>query len=225
MVYLLQNPHTLKTYVGRTERGSRRIAEHFSALKHGRHINRKLQRAYDEDPRFEVATVHVSTRAEAINLEQSIIDRYWGSPLFLNLSADAEAGAYEFSEETRAKISAALRTRVVGPETRARMSLARTGQVMSEATREKCRNKEITPEFRLKMGEVMKGNAHRLGSPMTEKTREALLTANSKPVIAAGVLYDSHDLAAKAYGVTKSTVTNRVRSNNPFFADWKYPDR
>lgn len=126
-VYILHNPSTKETYVGS---GVLELREkrHFRNLENGRigattvkgkplrHQNRKLQAAYNRDPNFEFISIPVSTREEAFDFEQVIIDDFYGKPLFLNMSHDARAGAYNATEESKQKMSQAAKGKPKTPE-------------------------------------------------------------------------------------------------------------
>ena len=116
--YIIFNPLTDETYVGSGVENDRRI-KHFSLLEKGRteavdkhgkkvkHVNRKLQNAYNRDPdNWYYESVPMETREDAFDLEQAIIDEFHGkTPLLLNLSRDARTVNIDVTDETRQKIS------------------------------------------------------------------------------------------------------------------------
>lgn len=94
-VYLIQNDKTLETYVGSGILDKRKY-RHEKALSENKHINYKLQRAYNKDPNFDFVGIPVEepnlskeeNRKLALDLEQQIIDEYKDSNLLLNISLD-----------------------------------------------------------------------------------------------------------------------------------------
>jgi len=107
-VYTIYNPHTKVFYIGSGDRDTRKY-RHFNDLEKNKHGNRKFQKAYCDDDRFEFFWVPVSSRKEAYAFEQNLIDKFWGKKEFLNLSSlvcvsDGMKGQ-KHTEETKAKIS------------------------------------------------------------------------------------------------------------------------
>lgn len=61
------------------------------------------------------------------------------------------------------------------------------------------------------------------GRPKSQRMLDRVKEVNSKPVVAEGVEYASMTEAAKAHGVSVSTVGNRARSEK--FTEWYYLDK
>jgi group I intron endonuclease len=134
--YIYRQIGTGKEYVGSTVDGYSRFVKHTAALARGEHPNRNFQAAYDESPVFEVEMIQVPpnrSHEEQVSvvrqMEQTLIDQRQGSTLLLNISKDTRSFAkgLRFSEESRAKISKAMKERVVSQETRQRRSATMTG--------------------------------------------------------------------------------------------------
>lgn len=135
-VYLFAQPSSGKFYVGSTVNMYHRFIVHTSALERGEHGNRKLQRAFNKDPRFIVQFQPIPDRERHGDIikklreaEQTVIDRFQGNPNLLNIAKDTVAigKGYSPTEETRAKIAQSLRGRSVSVETRQRRSESMLG--------------------------------------------------------------------------------------------------
>jgi group I intron endonuclease len=135
------------------------------------------------------------------------------------------------SEETRKKISAAHKGKIVSPEARANMSAAQRG-------------KKHSAETKAKVSASLKGNTRNLGKKATEETKAKISAGgkgrvfsdehkakigatllgvkhhSSKQVTIDGRYYESALSAAKAENVVVSTVLSRVRSDNPKWSGW-----
>ena len=104
-VYLLHNPNTDETYVGSGIINERKNL-HFRDLKNNKHINKKLQNAFNKDPNFDFVCVETIDRNEAYEFEQSIIDEFKDSDLLLNIAHDVRgSGVPKHSEETKKLMS------------------------------------------------------------------------------------------------------------------------
>jgi hypothetical protein len=125
-VYTVYNPYTKVFYVGSGDRDTREY-RHFNDLEKNKHGNRKLQKAYCEDNRFEFFWVPVPSRKEAYAFEQNLIDHFWGKQGFLNLSSlvcvsDGMKGQ-KHTEETKTKISEKAREHWSNPKRREDLSI------------------------------------------------------------------------------------------------------
>lgn len=87
--YLIVHTNTRYVYVGSTGQPGIRFKSHFRDLKKGKHINYKLQKAYDEDPTFHTIVYKVKDRNKAFDLEQALINHYFEKKLTLNVSLTA----------------------------------------------------------------------------------------------------------------------------------------
>lgn len=104
-VYLLHNPNTDQTYVGSGIINDRRNL-HFRDLKNNKHVNKKLQEAFNKDPNFEFVSIETSDRDEAYDFEQEIIDQFKESDLLLNIVQDARGCGVPFhTEQTKQLMS------------------------------------------------------------------------------------------------------------------------
>ena len=104
-VYLLHNPNTDETYVGSGILNERKNL-HFRDLKNNKHVNKKLQKAFNKDPNFDFVSIETINREEAYDFEQSIIDEFKSSDLLLNIAQDVRgSGVPKHSDETKELMS------------------------------------------------------------------------------------------------------------------------
>lgn len=216
-VYLYKQVGTGKIYVGSTVNSYGRHICHTSALKRGSHVNRKFQKAFDENPHFEV---HFSELRDADHMtsdekiravrtmEQAALDGYEDKSKLLNLSTDAFAtGANRsVSEETREKIRQSMIGRYVSEETRRKRSQTLMGHKCTDETRQKIRQSRLTEEsLKLSMAHLKKASE-----------------VNQRPVFIDGVYYASLTKAANSLSLPVSTTRKRIYSANEKFKGWQY---
>lgn len=196
--YLLVHTNTRKVYVGSTNQPGLRFKTHFNKLKKQKHINYKLQKAYDEDPTFHTIVYKVATRAKAFDLEQALINYYLPKDLLLNISLSAR-----FS----------FRGLIITAEGRTRLSLARKGKRLKRSTRMKmsrAKRKKRYPE--------------RKGLPVhvnTAKKNRSRNKARSKSITIDAVVYSSVKAAARSLKLAKNTVKARLKSDKWSTWLWK----
>lgn len=159
-VYVIKNTANGKFYVGSAMDVDRRWRDHRYALRAGKHINVKLQRAwnkYGEEAFLFKILETVQDTERLLEREQEWLDLLEAVLVGYNISLSATAPNFGtvLSEEHRAKISASNmgrkqppsvgaavaernRTRVISAETRAKMGLAGKNRApISEETRAK----------------------------------------------------------------------------------------
>ncbi|MGQ3209526.1 GIY-YIG nuclease family protein [Shinella sp.] len=119
VIYAITNSHTGERYIGSTKNLSARKSHHFSNLKRGQHVNRKLQAAFDQYGKdaFSFDILETVENADIRDVEQRYLDTI---PAY-NISLDAKAPlkgrkgkshprfGTRMSEETRRKMSAGIR--------------------------------------------------------------------------------------------------------------------
>lgn len=168
-----------KCYIGSAVNYNKRRNIHLFHLKRGDHHSIILQRHFNkygiEDLQFSILLG--CDKEDLIKHEQYFIDSYnpyfnvckkAGSVLGRKMSDETKQKIRlsnlgkkhrEFSDETKKRISEALRRRPpISEETRNKLRIAQTGMKYSEETRRK-------------MGEKSKGNKHCLGHKHTEETK------------------------------------------------------
>jgi hypothetical protein len=124
---------------------------------------------------------------EAKNIEILLIEKYGRKDLGLgNLvnMTDGGEGALGLicSEETRQKMSEALKGRTFSEETRQKISEALKGNTLSEETRQKLsealKGRTFSEESKQKMSEAMKGNTNMFGKTHSEETKQKMSEAH-----------------------------------------------
>lgn len=87
--YIIHHPETQMSYVGSSGNVYVRIVMHRSELRLGQHMNGKLQAAYDKDPNVTFVCFKATSRKEAYDIEQRLLDKNWSSSRLCNSSSDA----------------------------------------------------------------------------------------------------------------------------------------
>jgi len=185
-VYKITCQETGEYYYGkRSCRGSWK--EDTSYMGSGQLLSYK-RKAHPEYQWTKEVLLLLDSAEEALEYERIAVgERYIGGSeydgLCLNLCAGGKGSAgHTKSEETRARMSEALRGRTKSEETRARMSAAKKGHTVSEETRQRIaegnKGKTHTEAARAKIGAASKGNKHALGCVRSEETRQRMSAAN-----------------------------------------------
>lgn len=135
-LYSITHTASRTVYFGQAQDISKRWGEHRRDLKHGRHSNPRLQRAWDKygSDAFEFAVVQECAVADLNDAEQRLLDEYVGTPLCYNIARWARAPwrGMKHTAETRRRMSEVKRGKSLSDETRRRMSEVRRGRVPSE---------------------------------------------------------------------------------------------
>lgn len=108
-IYRILNSVDGKFYIGSTDKGNRRYAQHFHDLQANKHDNKRLQNAFNKYSVnvfiFEILEpLDSNDKSKLVSLEQVYIDWFNVSRTGYNISGIASRP--EMHEETRAKISA-----------------------------------------------------------------------------------------------------------------------
>ncbi len=202
-IYIILNTKNNKVYIGQTKDFRKRWQQHKRLLSRGCHDNAYLQAAWNKygAAAFRFKKLEYCPVEELNQREQHYLQRYVRTTNCYNISLDAQAPTrgHKLSEETRRKISQALknpseevrRNRREGAkdrksptpfteEHRRKMSQAAKGKKhppMSEETRRKVSESKkgtiITEEQRVKMSAALKGHL------VSDETREKLRKASS----------------------------------------------
>lgn len=213
-VYFMEHLDSGKLYVGSTVNLYGRLVKHTSALKRGEHVNKKLQNAFNESPHFEIRFARLPTDVgdkdvqQAVReQEQVVLNNHRNNPKLLNIATDAFAcgAGVNASEETRAKISAAMKGRYVSPETRQRRSESLKGHICSEETKEKIRQAKVGIKQ----------------SPEQVEKSKAAAMLRARPVQVGDVIYPTVKDAAEAHGIAANSACKRAAKNT---FGWKYAD-
>lgn len=192
-VYYIRNAVSARLYIGSGWSMRARVRNHRHLLRNGRHPNRYLQHAYDRygEDAFEIGVVQVlqgSTQAERLAIEEK-----WMTKLGTlaetgggyNLSFPTNDTGRSMSNESRAKISAAMKGR---PQTDAareslrRAAQKRVGVPLSEETKAHMsaaqRGRTFSDEARARMSETRKGRpSPQKGKTMSDEARANMSAA------------------------------------------------
>lgn len=120
-----------RVYVGGSVGVSARLRLHRSNLNRGKHNNRLLQAAWSEmgEDAFTFSVLGVVTPDNLLSAEQRHMDAISQSRAMFNLSPTAGSlSGLKFSEESRARVSAANKRRVVTSATKAKLSACKSGE-------------------------------------------------------------------------------------------------
>lgn len=180
-VYIVEIPGSPYIYIGSTGNLNQRKRQHRSELNRGIHSNQKLQLLYSpkNGVDFKVAQ-RTQTREAALALEQELLDQHKNNPFCLNIATNARVPAAGMirSDETRAKISQALKGRRPTEESKEKMRQAQIGRTHSKETKQR-------------MSESHKGTTHsedtkqqmskaRKGILRSEETKQRMRTPRSE---------------------------------------------
>ena len=179
-IYRITHKASGITYVGSTENVERRWGEHKARLRHGRHSNEYLQRAFDKygEDAFGWAVLEEGVANETlIAREQYWLDTYRKHSEVYNIGecADNAQRGHALTEEHRRKIGEALRGHVVSEETRRKMSAANKGVNNPNW------GKRFTAAHRQKISAANKGNQYALGHKQTAEHKRKIGEAHAKP--------------------------------------------
>jgi group I intron endonuclease len=169
-IYKITNTVNGKVYIGSAANLVKRRMTHFSSLKHGRHKNSKLQRAYDKYGKesFEFSVVLYCDIHNLLMYEQIVIDFFDAPNLGYNIKPIAGSTiGYRHSYESRKKMKAAWVGRVVPQHTeeqKQKISASKKGK----------KRKPFSEEARKNMSAAHIGKKRR---PLSEETKKKISEA------------------------------------------------
>lgn len=138
-VYRIRNIETGDSYIGSTIDIESRLVDHRWYLERDRHINARLQNAWNKygSNAFVFEVVTEVKRSMLLIVEQEYIDREWGTLYNLARHAGAPMRDRQHSDKTRQQMSVDRRGRTKSPETRQRMteSHKKFPRIVSDETR------------------------------------------------------------------------------------------
>lgn len=232
-VYALTHLSSKKIYVGSSGNIGYRLHAHNRHLKKGTHPNRCLQRAYNENDEMKTLVIITSTRNEAYDLEQQMIDQYKPLGLLFNRATDARRSGKNFrhSPETIEKLRQNSTGRKLSEEAKKLIGLASKGRSLglkrSIETKAKMstaqKGRKATPETLKKMSLARTGMKHvQRWSEEAKERASKRVEVLKKSIRVDGVPYDSITAAAKHFGKSRRVVADRVNSTTARFKNWEY---
>lgn len=168
-IYRIINNANGRVYVGSAVNLERRRWDHFKSLKGGYHRNRFMQRAWDKygEDQFSFEVIeYVDDKELLIEREQLHLDQLSfevGDPnkCYNICSVAGSLLGTKRTAESRAKMSAAAMGRVISEEHRAKLSAIHKGRVKSAETRAKLsaarKGRKMSAEFCRKISEAKRG--------------------------------------------------------------------
>jgi group I intron endonuclease len=150
-------------YIGRSSDIDGRCKGHERGLRNGNHPNPHMQAVFNKHGSFRYEVLETAGEAEAINIEQGLIDKHLSDPLCMNICDSAEIPTRKGLRNTpehNAKISAAHKGRTYSEETLANMSEGQKRRFAggwSPELRESMMASRDTPEYRAKISAALTG--------------------------------------------------------------------
>src|ERR1035437_1634003 len=206
--YALLHPKTEKVYVGSTENLYVRINKHKTSLLAGEHKNKNVQKAFNEDTRFDIAFVKTKTVDEAIELEQKLLDTFMPTGLLLNVSPDARipCKGIKLSEEAKEHLRQKTIEQFSSIEAREKHSLISKELWKDQEYKAKQKSRIYTIEQNENNSVVIK---EKWKDPVY---RQTMSEARKNPVSIDGIIYNTPALAAKSLNIDPSTIHYRLKN-------------
>lgn len=169
-IYKITNINNSKVYFGSAKNLNRRLSEHKRKLLQNRHSNIHLQRDYNKHglSSFTFEVIIYCEETDLLFYEQRFLDKYWdNSRTCYNIAKDAKAAmlGLRHSETTKAKFR--LRKPAHSDETKKKIAATEKGKIVSEETRKKIstsglgrKRKPFTKETKQKMALARTGKTH-----------------------------------------------------------------
>lgn len=163
-IYAIWDDVTGRVYVGSSVHIPTRKSAHFTNLQRGTHANAHLQNAYKSygESAFTFTVIEPCQTEKLIEREQFWIDEFKLTHTLYNLSPTAgNQLGIKRSEETKRRMSEALRGRRLSEESKQKMAAAKLG-------------KKAAPETKAKMSAAHKGNRYAFGTRHSYETKAKL---------------------------------------------------
>lgn len=135
-VYVITHDETGKVYIGSTKDLARRLSSHESVLKHNRHTNGSLQRAFNEDSVISFDYRVTKSIEEAVMTEQCLVIELKDTGLLFNKAIEdvtKPSVGNTLSDEHRQRISAANKGRKRTDEMNLKSSIQRKAYLETDA--------------------------------------------------------------------------------------------
>ena len=172
-------------YVGRSSDIERRAQTHLRRLRQGKHENTYMQRVFSQYQQFRwVMLLPCEVLVDAVEAEQTLLDRLIGTAGCLNLNRSAFSGpgmvGKRHTEDSKRKIREARSQQTFSDVTRQKLSSARMGNnnakghshPQSDAVRQKISNSRIGMTFSDTHRQAI--SESRKGSLASEETRKRM---------------------------------------------------
>lgn len=168
-IYAIESPSG-KRYIGSAVNLARRRRGHFQALRKNSHPNALLQAAFNKygEAALSFLVLERCETSALLEREQVHIDAHDFAQLYNIRRIAASNLGVKFSEETRRKVSAALRGRPVTDYMRETVRAIHSGKKLSEATRAR-----------------ISASKRGIGHPHTNESRNKIAAANRRRVLSA----------------------------------------
>lgn len=221
--YILRHNQSGKIYIGSSGHIGYRIWKHRNTLKHGKHQILALQKLFDESRDIRFATIITNTADEAIDVEQGLLDKYWGSDRLLNKAPDARLSGKGWvrSPELLKRMGEVRKGRSLTTE---HVSKIRLAQIGKKKTPEHLANIRLAASRRVFTPEILErmrlAATGKKTSPETREKMRAAAQKRSKRISVDGVKYNSVKNASDTLGITTKTIRRRLLSPN--FKEWSF---
>lgn len=194
-IYKITNRINGKVYIGQTVDFKRRKKHHFVDLRHGKHCNAHMQKAFDKygEANFTMELLFECDESLLDQEEIRVIKQYHATDSRYGYNLMTGGQKYRhFTKEVREKMSAARKGRKFSPQHKAHLSASRKGIKIPREAVERIRQTKL-----LRRSQWAERNPNAL---ITNETAEKIIIAllNGKTV----------KEAAKLYGATVNTVYN-----------------
>lgn len=187
-LYRIRNTINGRKYLGTASVFRGRFGDHVAKLRKGVHFNWRLQEDFDrygEDAfLFEIVAI-IQDEKERVAFEQEAIGRAFGPKCYnLSIVCPPTNLGLKRSPETRARMSASFKGRVISAEAREKIRIALTGRKATPETRRKLRESHLgtkrSDETRQKMrdGHFLKKLSPEEQEKRARENGERLRTAN-----------------------------------------------
>jgi group I intron endonuclease len=174
-IYIIVNKENSKVYVGQSKKPGYRLAHHKYMLTNNKHENKYLQASFNKHK--ESSFIFCLLQNFGLN-ELTYKEGYFLSLVDENLRYNLHAilDIVPMSQETKRKISAGNKNKILSVETKKRISEAKKGTIVSIETKEKLSKLHKGKVFSLETKEKLKKKA--IGRKHTEETKKKLSKLN-----------------------------------------------
>lgn len=247
--YKLTHRSSGKFYIGSTRDLRMRLNTHRSNLNRGVHPNHHFQKDYSTWSNIDVTVSYCNTVEQAIELEQTMLNRFHNTSLCCNLDSktclkSTTGGGWKLSDEAKEKHRVASTGKTHSEETKALLlskrlgifkhtqetkdEMSRTRKGLKHNLSDEERDRRRTAVSVMHTEEVRKkiSLAH-MGKVLSDEHKAKLRSigvASGRKVSAEGVIYPTTAAVARAHGIDHRTVRGRIDSKTERFVKWFYID-